>query len=123
MYALALDNLDIIIIICSSVDFAFFFIPISHSRHSFTTSTMANSVSLTSLISNTSLAVTLHCWEQNPPHEGQLTPLTYVECKQAIHDIPMGEKALAPLSFGRDPGAGFTVPYVCNLPVQVALLN
>ena len=40
-----------------------------------------------------------------------MTPLTYVDCKRAIHEIPMGQKALAPLSFGRDPGAGFTVPY------------
>lgn len=72
---------------------------------------MANSVAIPSLTSNISLSVTLDCWEQNPPHERQLTPLTYIECKQAIRDIPMGEKALAPLSFGRDPDAGFTVPY------------
>ena len=36
----------------------------------------------------------------------------------------MGEKALAPLSFGRDPGAGFTVPYTwdhgsCAIEVDV----
>lgn len=36
----------------------------------------------------------------------------------------MGEKALAPLSFSRDPGAGFTVPYTwhsgsCAIEIDV----
>ena len=76
---------------------------------------MANSLSLPSLISHASLSVTLGCWAQNPPHKLQLPPLTYIECKQAIKDIPMGEKALAPISFSRDPGPGFTVPYVWDV--------
>ena len=85
---------------------------------------MTNSVSIPSLISNTSLSITLACWEQNPPRDPQLTPLTYIECKQAIRDIPMGEKALAPVSFGRDPDAGFTVPYTwksgsCAIEIDV----
>ena len=74
---------------------------------------MANSVSLLSPISNVSLspiAFTISCWGQNPPGEPQLTLVKYIECKQAIRKIPMGEKALAPLSFGRTPDAGFTVP-------------
>ncbi|CAF9906323.1 hypothetical protein IMSHALPRED_004170 [Imshaugia aleurites] len=85
---------------------------------------MANSLSLASPISNTSLSIAVACWKQNPPREPQLTPVTYVECKQAICDIPMGEKALAPLSFGRDTGAGFTVPYTwdfggCAIEIDV----
>ena len=85
---------------------------------------MANSLSISSLISNTSLSVTLGCWEQNPPPEAQLPPLTYIECKQTIHNIPMGGKALAPVSFGRDPGAGFMVPHVwsfgnCAIEIDV----
>ena len=38
----------------------------------------------------------------------------------------MGEKALAPVSFGRDPDAGFTVPYVWkygNCAVQIDVLR
>ncbi|CAF9941928.1 MAG: hypothetical protein ALECFALPRED_009420 [Alectoria fallacina] len=87
---------------------------------------MARSVSIPSLISNTSLSVTLGCWEQLPPVDPQLTPLTYIECKQAISEIPMGEKALAPLSFGRDPGAGFTVPYTWdygNCAIEIDVLR
>ena len=75
---------------------------------------MANSVSLPSLISNVSLSpisVTIGCWGQNPPGEPQLTLIKYVECKQAIRKIPMGGKALAPVSFGREPDAGFPVPF------------
>ena len=88
------------------------------------TPTMTNSVSILPLISNTSLSVTLACWDQFPPDKPQLTPLTFIECKQAIQDIPLGEKALAPLSFGRDPGAGFTVPYTweygtCAIEIDV----
>lgn len=87
---------------------------------------MSTSALIPSLISNTSLSVALGCWEQNPSHEPQFTPLTYVECKQAIQDIPMGEKALAPLSFGRDPDAGFTVPYTWkygNCAVEIDVLE
>lgn len=85
---------------------------------------MANSVSIPSLISNSSLSVTLGCWAQPAPPQSQLTALTYIECKQAIREIPMGEKALAPLSFGRDPGAGFRVPYTwqygsCAIDIDV----
>ena len=98
-------------IICSAFESAFILTPIPHFLSSFHFSTMANSVSIPSLASNASLSVTLGCWEQNPPHEPQMTPITYVECKQAIRGIPMGEKALAPVSFGRDPGTGFTVPH------------
>ena len=38
----------------------------------------------------------------------------------------MGEKALAPLSFGRDPGAGFTVPYTWdygNCAIEIDVLR
>ena len=87
-------------------------------------SDMASSLSISTPISNTSFSVTLSCWKQNPPEEPQLPPLTYIECKQAIRDIPMGDKALAPLSFSRDPGAGFTCPYTwdfgdCAIAVDV----
>ena len=74
---------------------------------------MANSVSLLSPISNVSLppiSFAIDCWAQNPPGETQLTLVKYIDCKQAIRKIPMGEKALAPVSFGREPGAGFPVP-------------
>ena len=71
---------------------------------------MLNSLLIPSLISNASLSVTLGCWEQNPPSEPQLPPLTYIECKGAIGKIPMGAKALAPVSFSRDPSAGFILP-------------
>ena len=89
---------------------------------------MANSLSLPSLISNASLSVTLGCWEQNPPPQPQLPPLTYIECKQAIRDIPMGEKALAPISFSRDPDPGFAVPYVwdfgnCAIEIDVVRVD
>ena len=88
---------------------------------------MANSVSLPSLISNVSLSplsVTIGCYAQNPPSEPQLTSVKYVECKQAIRNVPMGEKALAPLSFSREPDAGFTVPYKwaygdCTIEIDV----
>ena len=85
---------------------------------------MANSVTIPSPISNLFLSVTLGCWGQYPPSEPQLPVFTYIECKQAFRDIPMGEKALAPLLFGRDPGAGFTVPYLwhygnCVIEVDV----
>lgn len=123
MYALALENLNMNVI-CSTIDSAFLTpIPLTFCRPCFT-SPMANAISILSPISNASLSVTLGCWEQYPPDEPQLTPLTYIECKQAIQDIPMGEKALAPLSFGRDPGAGFTVPYTwdygtCAIEIDV----
>ena len=71
---------------------------------------MANSVINPSLINNTSLSAVFGCWEQNPSHEPQLTPIIYAECKKAIQDIPMGSKALAPVSVGRDTDAGFTLP-------------
>lgn len=74
---------------------------------------MANSLFL-SQISNASLSpisFTIGCWAQKPPGEPQLTLVKYIDCKQAIRQIPMGEKALAPVSFGREPDAGFPVPY------------
>ena len=85
---------------------------------------MANSLSIPSLISNTPVSVTLDCWEQNPPLATQLPMLIYKDCKQAVVDIPMGDKALAPVSFGRDPDAGFTVPYTwdfgnCAIEIDV----
>ena len=85
---------------------------------------MTSSLSIPSVISNTSLSVAPSCWKQNPSLEVQLPPLTYVECKQAICDIPMGEKALAPLSFSRDPDAGFTCPHTwksgnCAIKIDV----
>ena len=90
-----------------------FLIPIPHLLSSFhCLSMMASSVSIPSLVSNFSFSATLACWGQNSPHEPQLMPLRYIDCKQAILNIPMGEKALAPLSFSRDPDAGFTVPYI-----------
>lgn len=86
---------------------------------------MVNPLSIPSQITNTSFAIAIDCWAQHPPHRPQLPPLTYVECKEAVHEIPMGEKALAPVSFGRDPGAGFTVPYTwdfgrCAISIDVA---
>ena len=85
---------------------------------------MANSLLIPALTSNASLSVTLGCWEQNPPPEPQFPPLTYIECKQAIREIPMGTKALAPLSFSRDPDAGFILPYTwkygnCAIEIDV----
>lgn len=71
---------------------------------------MVNSLSMPSQITNTTFAVTIDCWGQNPPLGPQLPPLTYVECKKALHKIPMGAKSLAPVSFGGDPGKGFPVP-------------
>ena len=50
------------------------------------------------------------CWPQNPPGEPQLTLLTYKVCREAVASIPMGEKSLAPVTFGRKPDAGFQVP-------------
>ena len=87
---------------------------------------MANSVSIPSLLNNASLSVAVGCWHQTRSHESHLTPVTYIECKQAICDIPLGEKALAPLSFSRDPDAGFTVPYSWtygNCVVQIDVLK
>lgn len=72
---------------------------------------MAYSIAIPSHLNTTSLSVTLKCWEQKLHPEPQLTPVTYIDCKQAIGDIPVTDKFLAPLSFGRDPDAGFTVPY------------
>lgn len=86
---------------------------------------MANSLSIPSQITNTSLAITVDCWAQHPPHRPQLPPLTYVECKKAVKEIPMGEKSLAPATFSRGPGAGFAVPETwdfgrCAISIDVA---
>ena len=88
---------------------------------------MANSLSHPSLVSNFSLSpisVEIGCWGQNPPGDPQLTPVKYIECKQAIRNIPIGAKALAPISFSRAPDAGFTVPYKwpygdCTIEIDV----
>ena len=64
----------------------------------------------TSLL-NASNAVTVTCFGQNDPGRPQLQPLTYTKCRQAVQNIPMGEKALAPITFSRNPDAGFRVPH------------
>ena len=64
----------------------------------------------TSLL-NASNVFTIACFDQNPPSRPQLMPLTYVACKQAVLSIPLREKALAPITFSRNPDAGFRVPH------------
>ena len=64
----------------------------------------------TSLL-NASNVVTVTCFDQNDPGRPQLQPLTYTKCRQAVQNIPMGEKALAPITFSRNPDAGFRVPH------------
>lgn len=55
--------------------------------------------------------LTLDCFGQNPPGTPQLMPLTYTTCWQAVQSIPIHGKAFAPITFSRNPDAGFKVPH------------
>ena len=59
---------------------------------------------------NTTLLARDFCWKQRPANETQLSPVIYKECREAVASIPLGEKALAPVSFGRSTDSGFQVP-------------
>ena len=66
----------------------------------------------------------LGCYGQNPPNETQISIVTYKECKAAAANIPLGRKALAPLTFGRNKSAGFQTPYhwtygICQIGIDV----
>ncbi|KAL6712877.1 hypothetical protein ACLMJK_009589 [Lecanora helva] len=71
------------------------------------TSTLLNTTSPISIPSQT----TLECYGQNPPNETQLVPLIYKQCREVIAGIYTGQKALAPIVFGREAKAGFKVPH------------
>ena len=57
-----------------------------------------------------STSETVDCFD--PDHSGktQLSPVIYKDCREAIASIPVGEKGLAPITWARDPDAGFEVP-------------
>ena len=77
---------------------------------------------LTSLL-NASNVIELRCFVQNPPSQPQLTPLTYAACKRAVQNIPIGEKALAPIIFSHNPDAGFQVPHTWNYGGCVIMID
>ena len=58
-----------------------------------------------------STTASLDCWAQNPSNESQLLPVIYKQCREAVKSIYLGQKALAPIVFGRSPDAGFQVPH------------
>ena len=75
---------------------------------------------------NATLAATatLECWAQNPSNESQLLPVIYKECRETVLSIYLGQKALAPIVFGRSPDAGFQVPHTwdygsCEVVIDV----
>lgn len=60
----------------------------------------------------TAPSTSIYCWTQQPPQEKQLVPTTYLPCKEAIKDIPLGDAGLKPVSFGRSEKSGFQVPHL-----------
>lgn len=54
---------------------------------------------------------TVYCWEQQPPHQQQLVPTTWIACKEALKGIPLGDAGLKPVTFGRSAHSGFQVPH------------
>ncbi|MCJ1452984.1 hypothetical protein MMC28_003329 [Mycoblastus sanguinarius] len=74
-----------------------------------TNATVVNPLLLSSLL-NSSNSINVGCWAQNPLGEPQLIPVIYKNCREAITSIPMGGKALAPVTFGRSADSGFKVP-------------
>ena len=69
------------------------------------------SPSIFTTLLNATNGMTVGCFGQNPPGEPQLLPITYSACKKAVQNIPIREKAFAPIIFSRNPAAGFRVPH------------